>query len=84
MKETEYRPCRDISTPGGKIQFVSFFDALLSLGCSFKCLLVSSKRTSRRIFSVLIKDEKKREGKKKKEKKIKEFLLCVVWALDDD
>ena len=36
--------------------------------------------TSRRIFSVLIKDEKER-GRKKRKKKIKEFLLCVFGPL---
>ena len=71
VKETEYRPCRDISTPGGKIQFVSFFDALLSLGCSFKCLLVSSKREHKQ-ENLLCFDEKmkrKERGRKKRKKK---------------
>jgi len=28
--------------------------------------------------------KRKERGRKKRKKKIKEFLLCVVWALDDD
>ena len=79
VKETEYRPCRDISTPGGKIQFVSFFDALL-LGCSFMCLLVVVNVSRQENLLCFDKNEKKREGKKKKEKKKSSsslFLCCL-------
>ena len=77
VKETEYRPCRDISTPGGKIQFVSFFDALL-LGCSFMCLLVVVNVSRQENLLCFDKNEKKREGKKKKEKKKRVPPLCCL------
>ena len=82
MKETEYRPCRDISTPGGKIQFVSFFDALL-LGCSFMCLLVVVNVSRQENLLCFDEKMKRKERGRKKRRKKKEFLLFVVWALDD-
>ena len=62
-EETEYRPCRDISTPGGKIQFVSFFveESVFSVSMAGESLVVLP--------------EKKR-GKKKGEKKIVPPLCC--------
>jgi len=46
------------------------------------CLLVVVNVSRQENLLCFDKNEKKREGKKKKEKK-KEFLLFVVWALDD-
>ena len=76
VKETEYRPCRDISTPGGKIQFVSFFDALL-LGCSFMCLLVVVNVSRQENLLCFDEKMKRKERGRKKRRKKKEFLLFV-------